>query len=40
MHGTIFGGSHVPLHKWLQAIYLTHGGTGINIAGIIEAHRR
>jgi transposase-like protein len=26
-HGTIFSGSHVPLHKWLQAIYLTDGGT-------------
>lgn len=25
-HGTIFGASHVPLHKWLQAIYLTEGG--------------
>jgi len=24
--GTIFEGSHVPLHKWLQAIYLTDGG--------------
>lgn len=26
-HGTIFHASHVPLHKWLQAIYLTDGGT-------------
>ena len=26
-HGTMFHGSHVPLHKWLQAIYLTEGGT-------------
>ena len=26
-HGTIFRSSHVPIHKWLQAIYLTHGGT-------------
>lgn len=26
-HGTIFSSSHVPLHKWLQAIYLTEGGT-------------
>ncbi len=26
-HGTIFSSSHVPLHKWLQAIYLTDGGT-------------
>ena len=26
-HGTLFHGSHVPLHKWLQAIYLTEGGT-------------
>jgi transposase-like protein len=26
-HGTIFKSSHVPLHKWLQAIYLTEGGT-------------
>jgi transposase-like protein len=25
--GTIFNRSHVPLHKWLQAIYLTDGGT-------------
>lgn len=25
-HGTIFSSSHVPLHKWLQAIYLTEGG--------------
>ncbi len=24
--GTIFHNSHVPLHKWLQAIYLTDGG--------------
>jgi transposase-like protein len=26
-HGTIFERSHVPLHKWLQAIYLTDGGS-------------
>jgi transposase-like protein len=26
-HGTIFHSSHVPIHKWLQAIYLTDGGT-------------
>ncbi|MBS0517108.1 MAG: transposase [Proteobacteria bacterium] len=26
-YGTIFSSSHVPLHKWLQAIYLTNGGT-------------
>jgi transposase-like protein len=26
-HGTIFSASHVPVHKWLQAIYLTEGGT-------------
>jgi transposase-like protein len=26
-HGTLFASSHVPLHKWLQAIYLTDGGT-------------
>jgi transposase-like protein len=25
-HGTIFSASHVPVHKWLQAIYLTEGG--------------
>ena len=25
--GTLFASSHVPLHKWLQAIYLTDGGT-------------
>jgi transposase-like protein len=25
--GTIFERSHVPLHKWLQAIYLTEAGT-------------
>ncbi len=25
-YGTIFEHSHVPLHKWLQAIYLTDGG--------------
>lgn len=25
--GTIFERSHVPLHKWLQAIYLTDGGS-------------
>ncbi len=26
-HGTLFMSSHVPVHKWLQAIYLTGGGT-------------
>lgn len=26
-YGTIFSASHVPLHKWLQAIYLTRFGT-------------
>jgi transposase-like protein len=26
--GTLFASSHVPLHKWLQAIYLTGGGAG------------
>ena len=26
-HGTMFSGSHVPVHKWLQAICLTEGGT-------------
>lgn len=26
-YGTIFHASHVPIHKWLQAIYLTDGGT-------------
>src|SRR5512135_1322390 len=25
--GTIFERTHVPLHKWLQAIYLTDGGS-------------
>jgi transposase-like protein len=25
-YGTILSASHVPLHKWLQAIYLTGGG--------------
>jgi len=25
--GTLFEGSHVPLHKWLQAIYLTDAGS-------------
>jgi transposase-like protein len=27
VHGTIFSGSHAPLNKWLQAVYLTDGGT-------------
>jgi transposase-like protein len=27
LHGTLMSGSHVPPHKWLQAIYLTEGGT-------------
>lgn len=27
VQGTIFERSHVPLHKWLQAIYLTDGGS-------------
>lgn len=26
-HGTLLSSSHVPAHKWLQAIYLTDGGT-------------
>lgn len=26
VHGTLMSGSHVPLHKWLQAIYLTECG--------------
>jgi transposase-like protein len=26
-YGTLFSASHVPVHKWLQAIYLTDGGT-------------
>ncbi len=26
-YGTVLSGAHVPLHKWLQAIYLTDGGT-------------
>lgn len=27
LHGTVLSSSHVPAHKWLQAIYLTNGGT-------------
>jgi transposase-like protein len=27
LHGTVMCSSHVPAHKWLQAIYLTDGGT-------------
>jgi transposase-like protein len=27
LHGTLMRSSHVPAHKWLQAIYLTEGGT-------------
>jgi len=27
LHGTLMSGSHVPPHKWLQAMYLTDGGT-------------
>ena len=27
LHGTVMRSSHVPAHKWLQAIYLTEGGT-------------
>ena len=27
LHGTVMSSSHVPVHKWLQAIYLTEGGT-------------
>lgn len=27
LHGTVMSASHVPAHKWLQAIYLTEGGT-------------
>ena len=26
-HGTLFMSSDVPVHKWLQVIYLTDGGT-------------
>ena len=26
LHGTVMSASHVPAHKWLQAIYLTEGG--------------
>jgi transposase-like protein len=28
LHGTLMSSSHVPAHKWLQAIYLTEGGAG------------
>lgn len=28
LHGTLMSASRVPAHKWLQAIYLTEGGTG------------
>ncbi len=27
LHGTMMRSSHVPAHKWLQAVYLTDGGT-------------
>lgn len=27
LHGTVMSASHVPAHKWLQAIFLTEGGT-------------
>ncbi len=27
LHGTFMSASHVPAHKWLQAMYLTQGGT-------------
>jgi len=27
LHGTLMSQSHVPAHKWLQAMYLTEGGT-------------
>jgi transposase-like protein len=27
LHGTVMSSSHVPAHKWLQAIYLTECGT-------------
>lgn len=27
LNGTLMSNSHVPPHKWLQAIYLTEGGT-------------
>ena len=27
LHGTLLSASHVPAHKWLQAMYLTQGGT-------------
>jgi len=26
LHGTVMSSSHVPAHKWLQAMYLTQGG--------------
>ncbi len=34
LHGTLLSASHVPAHKWLQAIYLTEGG-----ARPMRAHR-
>jgi transposase-like protein len=27
LHGTLMSASHVPAHKWLQALWLTEGGT-------------
>ena len=27
LHGTMMRSSHIPAHKWLQAIYLTEGGS-------------
>ena len=27
LHGTLMSSSHVPAHKWLQAMYLTEGGS-------------
>ena len=27
LHGTLMSATHVPAHKWLQAMYLTEGGT-------------
>lgn len=27
LYGTLLSASHVPAHKWLQAMYLTEGGT-------------
>ena len=27
LHGTVMSTSHIPAHKWQQALYLTQGGT-------------